>query len=149
MTREDGMRLAIAEAEQAFREDEVPVGAVVVCDGEVIARAHNRSAALSDSTAHAELLAMQAAARLRGGRLTGCTLYVTMEPCAMCAGAAVNLKLSELVFGAFDARAGCAGSVADITDHWFLHSVHTWGGVLEAECAKLLSDFFQAKRCNS
>lgn len=148
MTHEEGMRLALEEAWQAFVEDEVPVGAVVVCGREVLARAHNRSVALSDGTAHAEFLAMQEAARRRGGRLTGCTLYVTLEPCAMCAGAAVNLKLSELVFGAFDARAGCAGSVADLTDHWFLHSVRTWGGVLEAECAKLLSDFFRAKRCN-
>lgn len=148
MTHEEGIRLALAEAQLALGEDEVPVGAVIVADGAVIARAHNRTVALSDGTAHAELLAMQQAARLRGGRLNGCTLYVTLEPCAMCAGAAVNLHLTELVFGAFDARAGCAGSVADITDHWFLHSIRTWGGILEEDCAKLLSDFFRTKRCN-
>ena len=148
MTHEEGMRLALIEAHQAAMEDEVPVGAVVVCGETVLARAHNRTVALADFTAHAELLAMQAAARQRGGRLTGCTLYVTLEPCAMCAGAAVNLRLDELVFGAFDARAGCAGSVVDLTDHCLLHSVRTWGGVLEADCAKLLADFFRAKRCN-
>ena len=148
MTHEAGMRLALEEARQALLEDEVPVGAVVVCGETVLARAHNRTVARADLTAHAELLAMQEAARRRGGRLTGCTLYVTLEPCAMCAGAAVNLRLDELVFGAFDARAGCAGSVVDLTDHCLLHSVRTWGGVQEADCAKLLADFFRAKRCN-
>ena len=122
------------------------MGAVVVCGGAVLARAHNRTVALSDGTAHAELLAMQAAARRRGGRLSGCTLYVTLEPCAMCAGAAVNLRLEELVFGAFDPRAGCCGSLLDLTDRCLLHSVRTWGGVLEDECAALLSEFFRAKR---
>ena len=148
MTHEEGMRLALAEARLAAQADEVPVGAVVVCDGAVLARAHNRCIALRDGTAHAELLAMQAAARHRGGRLTGCTLYVTLEPCAMCAGAAVNLRLEELVFGAFDPRAGCCGSLVDLTDRCLLHSVRTWGGILEDECAMLLSDFFRAKRCN-
>lgn len=148
MTHEEGMRLALAEARLAAQADEVPVGAVVVCDGAVLARAHNRCVALRDGTAHAELLAMQAAARQRGDRLTGCTLYVTLEPCAMCAGAAVNLRLEELVFGAFDPRAGCCGSLVDLTDRCLLHSVRTWGGILEDDCAALLSDFFRAKRCN-
>lgn len=148
MTHEEGMRLALAEARLAAQADEVPVGAVVVCDGAVLARAHNRCVAQRDGTAHAELLAMQAAARQRGGRLTGCTLYVTLEPCAMCAGAAVNLRLEELVFGAFDPRAGCCGSLVDLTDRCLLHSVRTWGGILEDDCAALLSDFFRAKRCN-
>ena len=148
MTHEEGMRLALAEARLAAQADEVPVGAVVVCDGAVLARAHNRCVALRDGTAHAELLAMQAVARQRGGRLTGCTLYVTLEPCAMCAGAAVNLRLEELVFGAFDPRAGCCGSLVDLTDRCLLHSVRTWGGILEDDCAMLLSDFFRAKRCN-
>lgn len=142
------MRLALAEAQQAAAEGEVPVGAVVVHCGRVIAVEHNRSEQRRDLTAHAELLAMQHAARQLGGRLAGCTLYVTLEPCAMCAGAAVNLRLSELVYGAYDENAGCCGSVADLTDHWFLHSIRTVGGILEAECAKLLSDFFSTKRCN-
>ena len=142
------MRLALAEAQQAAAEGEVPVGAVVVHCGRVIAAEHNRSEQRRDLTAHAELLAMQHAARQLGGRLAGCTLYVTLEPCAMCAGAAVNLRLSELVYGAYDENAGCCGSVADLTAHWFLHSLRTGGGILEAECAKLLSDFFSTKRCN-
>lgn len=142
------MRLALAEAQQAAAEGEVPVGAVVVHCGRVIAAEHNRSEQRRDLTAHAELLAMQHAARQLDGRLAGCTLYVTLEPCAMCAGAAVNLRLSELVYGAYDENAGCCGSVADLTDHWFLHSIRTVGGILEAECAKLLSDFFSTKRCN-
>ena len=142
------MRLALAEAQQAAAEGEVPVGAVVVHCGRVIAAEHNRSEQRRDLTAHAELLAMQHAARQLGGRLAGCTLYVTLEPCPMCAGAAVNLRLSELVYGAYDENAGCCGSVADLTDHWFLHSIRTVGGILEAECAKLLSDFFSTKRCN-
>ena len=145
---EEGMRLALLEAETAAGEGEVPVGAVVMCGGVVIAREHNRSVQRQDMTAHAELLAMQTAAKLRGGRLSDCTLFVTLEPCAMCAGAAVNLRLSTLVYGVYDSRAGCCGSVADLTDHWFLHSVKTVGGILEEECAKLLSDFFAGKRCN-
>ena len=146
---ERGIRLALEQAKLAAAEGEVPVGAVVMLGDEVLASDHNRSEQNGDMSAHAELLAMQAAARKRGGRLTGCTLYVTLEPCAMCAGAAVNLRLSELVFGAYDENAGCCGSVADITDHWFLHSIRTIGGILPEECAKVLSDFFSARRCNS
>lgn len=138
------MRLALAEARQAFAESETPVGALLVShEGETLARAHNRCIQLRDPTAHAELLCIQAVAAMLGGRLTGCTLYVTMEPCAMCAGAAINAKLTRLVFGAFDRRAGCCGSVLDFTDRCFLHSVEVWGGILERECSQLLSDFFK------
>lgn len=146
MTREEGMLLALEEAKKAFAENEVPVGAVVVKDGTVIAAAHNRCVAQNDYTAHAELEAMRMAAGKLGGRLRGCTLYVTLEPCAMCAGAMVNLQLDTLVFGAFDARAGCCGSVLDLTNRCFLWSVTVWGGILEEPCAKLLGDFFQTKR---
>ena len=146
MTREEGMRLALAEAEKGFAENEVPVGAVVVKGNRVIAKAHNRCVAENDYTAHAELVAMREAAKLLGGRLRGCTLYVTLEPCAMCAGAAVNLQLDTLVFGAFDEKAGCCGSVLDLTHKCFLWSVTVWGGIMEQPCAKLLGDFFQAKR---
>ena len=139
------MRLAISEAEQAFREDEVPVGAVVIKDGEILSSAHNRCLQKGDMAAHAELLAMQEAALKLGGRLEGCTLFVTLEPCAMCAGAAVNYRLSELVFGAYDEKAGCCGSLADLTDHWFLHSVRSIGGIMEKECSALLTSFFAAK----
>ena len=139
------MQEALKEAQQAISEDEVPVGAVIVKDGAVVARAHNLSRQKADPTCHAELLALQnAQAALRS--LSGCTLYVTMEPCAMCAGAMVLMKLPRLVFGAFDESCGCTGSRIDLTDHWFYHSVETWGGVLAAECAALLTEFFQRKR---
>lgn len=139
------MREALTEAKAALGEDEVPVGAVVVRDDAVIARAHNLSRQRNDPTRHAELLALQEAQR-KLGSLSGCTLYVTMEPCAMCAGAMVLLKLPRLVFGAFDESCGCTGSRVDLTDHWFYHSVETWGGVLERECAEVLTEFFQRKR---
>lgn len=143
---EDNMRVALEEARLAFREGEVPVGAALVKDGEVIARAHNRVEQTGDATAHAELLCLRAAMDRLGPRLTDCTLYVTLEPCAMCAGACVNAKLTRLVYGAFDEAAGCCGSKMDLTDHCFLHSVETWGGILEPECKALLTDFFQALR---
>ena len=139
------MMEAIREAQAALREDEVPVGAVVVKDDKIVARAHNLSQQKTDPTQHAELLALQQAQKVLGS-LDRCTLYVTMEPCAMCAGAMVLLKLPRLVFGAFDASCGCTGSRVDLTDHWFYHSVETWGGVLEKDCAALLSEFFQRKR---
>lgn len=140
------MRLALEEATLAFEAGEVPVGAVLVRNGEVVARAHNLVEALHDATAHAELLCLREAMGKLGARLTDCTLYVTLEPCAMCAGACVNAKLGRLVFGAFDEVAGCCGSKIDLTDKCFLHSVETWGGILEEDCKTLLSSFFQALR---
>ena len=139
------MREALKEAWAALLEDEVPVGAVIVRDGSIVARAHNLSLQSSDPTQHAEVLALRLAQQELGS-LAGCTLYVTMEPCAMCAGAMVLMKLPRLVFGAFDPSCGCTGSKVDLTDHWFYHSVETWGGVLEQDCAALLTDFFQRKR---
>ena len=140
------MRLALEEARLAFDAGEVPVGAVLVCGGEVVARAHNRVEADKDATAHAELLCMREGMAKRGPRLGDCTLYVTLEPCAMCAGACINAKLGRVVFGAFDEVAGCCGSKMDLTDHCFLHSVEVWSGILEKECKTLLSNFFQALR---
>ena len=142
---EQYMRLAIEEATLALSEDEVPVGAVVVKDGAVISSAHNRCRALRDMSAHAEFLAMKEAAELLGGRLTGCILFVTLEPCAMCAGAALNFRLPDLVYGAYDPESGCCGSVADITDHWFPLSLRSIGGILEKECSDLLTSFFKTK----
>ena len=139
------MQEALKEARAAMAEDEVPVGAVVVKDGGIVARAHNLSRQQNDPTLHAEVLALREAQQQLGS-LAGCTLYVTMEPCAMCAGAMVLLKLPRLVFGAFDESCGCTGSRVDLTDHWFYHSVETWGGVLEGDCAALLTEFFQRKR---
>ncbi len=140
------MRMALALAAQD--ETETPVGAVLVRNGEVIASAHNERETQNDPFAHAEMLCMRRGAMALGTRrLTGCTLYVTLEPCPMCAGAMVMAALSECVFGAFDARQGCAGSVYDIPqDPAFTHRVRCVGGVLEEECARLLRDFFAKKR---
>lgn len=140
------MEYALEEARLAFSEGEVPVGAVLVKDGEIVARAHNECEKTGDATAHAEMLCLRRAMQVLGLRLTNCTLYVTLEPCAMCAGACVNAKLTRLVFGAFDDAAGCCGTKMDLTDHCFLHSVETWGGIREDECKALLSSFFQKLR---
>lgn len=143
---EQWMRIALDEARLAASEQEVPVGAALVRGGALLARAHNLCRQQNDATAHAELLCLRQALKATHGRLDGCTLYVTLEPCAMCAGACVNAKLPKLVFGAFDAQAGCCGSVLDLCDHTLLWSVEVWGGVLENECAVLLTAFFQERR---
>ena len=141
------MRAALEQARLAQALGEVPVGAVLVQDGAIIARAHNRVESLKDPTAHAEILALREGARVLGTwRLTGCALYVTLEPCAMCAGAAVSARLSRLVFGAHEEKTGCCGSVLDLTDAMFLHTVACCGGLLEEECAALLSAFFARSR---
>ena len=141
----DWMQEALSEAQIAFTQGEVPVGAVIVKDGQAVARAHNQCETLHDPTAHAELLVMREAyAQL--GSLSGCTLYVTLEPCAMCAGAMVHMQLSRLVFGAFDPANGCCGSRLDLTDHWFGHSAETIGGICELDCAALLREFFRNLR---
>lgn len=147
MTDETYMQMAIEEAKLAFELDEVPVGAVLVKDGFVLAKSHNLRETLSDPTAHAEILALrQAAEKQNSWRLSGCTLYVTLEPCAMCAGACVNARIKRIVFGAFDEKAGCCGSVADITDNWFNHSAEAIGGVCEQECMDVLKSYFSNKR---
>ncbi len=145
-TFERFMRAALEEAKLAASEGEVPVGAVLFKDGEIVARAHNKVEQTHDATAHAELLCLRRGMELLGARLIDCTLFVTLEPCAMCAGACVNAKLGRLVYGAFDESAGCCGTRMDLTDHCFLHTVETWGGVLEADCKELLSSFFKELR---
>lgn len=145
-TFERFMRAALEEAKLAASEGEVPVGAVLVKGGEIVARAHNKVEQTRDATAHAELLCLRRGMELLGARLADCTLFVTLEPCAMCAGACVNAKLGRLVYGAFDESAGCCGTRMDLTDHCFLHSFETWGGVLETECKELLSSFFKELR---
>ena len=126
----------------------MPVGAIIVRDGEAIARAGNAMIAASDPTAHAEIVVIQAAAAVTGDpRLTGCTLYVTLEPCAMCAGAMVLARVDRVVFGAWDDKAGMAGSVGDLLRHKQLnHRPEVQGGVCADECGALLTTFFQAKR---
>lgn len=142
----DFMRMALVEAAQSGRD--VPVGAVVVYQGAVIARAHNEREAAGDPLAHAEMLALRRACQALGTRrLKGCALYVTLEPCPMCAGALVMAGLDLCVFGAYDARQGCCGSVYDLPhDPAFFHRVPCLGGVLEDECAALLRDFFAGAR---
>ncbi len=142
------MVLALREARRAAEAGEVPVGAVVVFEGRVVARAHNQVELLKDGTAHAEMIALtQAAAAVGDWRLTGVGLYVTKEPCPMCAGAMVNCRLSRLVFGCPDPRAGAAGSVLTLTDFpGLLHRVQVRGGVLAEPCAALLRDFFRDRR---
>jgi tRNA(adenine34) deaminase len=142
------MRVALDAAREAALAGEVPVGAVVVGDGEAIAVAANRTLRDQDATAHAETLALRAACAARGSwRLGGCTLYVTLEPCAMCAGALVLARVDRVVFGAWDAKAGMAGSVEDLLRHRRLnHRPEVTAGVLAPECGELLSEFFRARR---
>ena len=144
-------RLAIAEAVKASAEDEVPVGAVVVKDGVVIARAHNKKESNGCAVDHAEILAIRKATRKVGNWwLEGCTLYVTLEPCAMCAGAIVNSRLDRVVYGASDPRYGFLGSLVTLDEAYPLnHSFIKKGGVLGEECGQLLTSFFAAKRAKS
>jgi len=145
---EELMRLALQEAELALEHDDVPIGAVVVRDGEVIGAGHNERELRQDPTAHAEVLALRAAARAAGSwRVLESTLYVTLEPCAMCAGAIVLARVPRVVFGCADPKAGAAGSVLDVLAEPRLnHRPLVEGGVLEAECAALLRGFFAARR---
>ncbi len=144
------MRLALDEARAAFDEQEVPVGAVVVCRSRVIAAAHNQRETLRDPTAHAEMIAItQAAETLGSWRLDDCTLYVTLEPCPMCAGAIVQARVPRVVFGAADPKAGGCVSLYSITSDCRLnHRSELVRGVLEPECADILKEFFAAKRRN-
>lgn len=145
MSDREWMLKALGEAEAAYSENEVPVGAVVVKDDRIVASAHNLCTAKNDPTLHAEMIACRDAFQ-KLGSLEGCTLYVTLEPCAMCAGAMLHMRLPRLVFGAFDQTCGCCGSRIDLGDHWFDHSIETIGGILEDESAALLQKFFQRLR---
>ena len=145
---EKWMAAALAQARLAERSGDVPVGALVVKGGVLLAHAENRTVRHQDPTAHAELLAIrEAAAALDSWRLEGCTLYVTLEPCAMCAGAIVLARLDRVVFGAWDDKAGMVGSVGDIVRHPKLnHRAEVTAGVLAEECGEMLKAFFQARR---
>ena len=145
---EQYMTEALKEAQKAFDIDEVPVGAVVVHNGRVIARAHNQIKLLKDPTAHAEMIAItQAAAHLKNERLLDCTMYATIEPCPMCAGAMVLGRIKRLVYGAKDPKAGACGSIINITNNNNLnHRIMLLNGVLEQESSLLLKEFFKKKR---
>jgi tRNA(adenine34) deaminase len=148
MTDRDFMAIALEEARMARAEGEVPVGAVAVAQGKVLGRGHNCPIALSDPTAHAEIVAIRAAASaLSAYRLTEVTLYVTIEPCVMCVGAIVGARIARVVYGARDEKAGALGSVYDIgRDGRLNHRIEAVAGVMEPECGELLREFFRARR---
>ena len=149
MTDEELMRAALDEAREAAALGEVPVGAVVAKDGEIIARAHNLRESGKNATYHAELMAIDAACKKLGGwRLWECTLYVTLEPCPMCAGAILNARIPRVVFGAADSKAGACGGVIDLMRLPNYPKPNVTGGVLEAECTAALQDFFCWLRAN-
>ena len=142
------MQRALVEARKAFEQQEVPVGAVVILEGKIIGRGRNSRESINDPTAHAEMLALTAAANHLGDwRLPASVMYVTKEPCAMCAGALVNARVTRLVFGAWDEQAGCCGSLYQLCrDPRFNHQVEVQGGVLEEESQQLLKEFFAKSR---
>ena len=148
MTDADGMREALVLAAQAEAAGEVPVGALVVQGGVIVGRGFNRPISAHDPTAHAEVVAMRdAAARLGNYRLTGCDLYVTLEPCIMCAGAMMHARIARVVFGARDPKTGACGSVLDLfADGRVNHHASVFGGVLAEECGAMLSRFFASRR---
>jgi tRNA(adenine34) deaminase len=144
----DWMQLALEEAVAAAATGEVPVGALIVSNGEIVGRGNNRNLRENDPTAHAEIVALRdAAARIGNHRLLGCTLYSTIEPCAMCAGAMVHARIARLVYGSHDPKAGAAGSVLEVINYPRLnHKIEVTSGLLEEQCSELLRKFFQERR---
>lgn len=142
------MQEALLEAKKAYSTYEVPVGAIIVHKGKIIGRGHNQRERLKDPTAHAEILAIkEASGYLQSWRLTDCTMYVTLEPCAMCAGAIVNARIDRLVIGTKDLKRGCCGTVEDLTNHpKFNHKVEVEFDILEDECSNIISSFFKELR---
>ncbi len=141
------MQEALHLAERAAKRDEVPVGAVIVQNGKIIAKGYNLRETKRSPLAHAEIVAITKAAKKLGGwRLSGCTLYVTLEPCPMCAGAIVNARIDEVVFGAYDPKAGALGSLYNLAEGRLNHTPRVTGGVLEAQCAAVLRQYFADKR---
>ena len=141
------MRQALYEAEKALGADEVPVGAILVKENKIIQRAYNQTILKNDPTAHAEVLAIRAACHIvNNHRLPDCDLYVTLEPCAMCLGALIQARIKRLIFGAYDPKAGAVKSIMRFPFEKTNHRLKIKGGILEAECGKILKDFFKAKR---
>ena len=143
------MAQALTQAQKAIQQGEVPVGAVIVFEGKIIASAHNTREAQADATAHAEILAIKQACNALGNwRLSDCELYVTLEPCPMCAGAIINARIKRVIFGAKDPNMGCCGSVCNLFAMDFANHPKITGGILEEECKTLLQAFFKEKRNN-
>lgn len=142
------MKIALAEAKKAFEKEEVPVGAVIVQNGKVVAKAHNLKETKNDTICHAEILAIQKASKkLKKWRLTDCEMYVTLEPCSMCAGALINCRLKKLYIGTMDTKTGACGSVLNLLeDYKFNHEVKVETGILQEDCEKILKDFFKFLR---
>lgn len=142
------MRKALEEAQKAFEKDEVPVGAVIVRDGDIIASAHNCRELSKDASAHAEMLAIREACEALGSwRLLDCDMYVTLEPCPMCSGAILQARVKKLYIGAMDPKGGAAGSILNLfEDYHFNHETEVVKGILQAECSQILKDFFKRKR---
>ena len=142
------MKLALLQAQKAYEKDEIPVGAIVVKEGKVIGRGYNQREMLNDPTAHAEIIAITAAANtIEDWRLNDCMLYVTKEPCAKCAGAIINSRLKMVVFGCYDKEMGCCGSLYQLCgDSQLRNSTAVKGGIMEQECLSIIHDFFQIQR---
>ncbi|MGA2667507.1 MAG: tRNA adenosine(34) deaminase TadA [Ignavibacteria bacterium] len=142
------MQYALKEAEKAFKKEEIPVGAVIVFESRIIGKGHNQVETLKDPTAHAEIIAITSAATyLSSKALLGCSMYVTLEPCSMCAGAIVLAKIENLFFGAFDNKSGACGSVMNITNNKSLnHKLNVTGGILDDKCSEILNSFFEVRR---
>ncbi len=142
------MQYAYREAEKAYEKGEIPIGAVIVFDSMIIGKGHNQVQTLKDPTAHAEIIAITSAAEYLSSKvLLGCTMYVTLEPCSMCAGAVVLSKMDALYFGAYDNKSGACGSVLNITNNKSLnHQLNVTGGIMDAKCGELIRSFFDVKR---
>ena len=148
--KEKIMKEALKEAQKAYKKLEVPVGAVIVKDGKIIARGYNQKESQTDTTKHAEIIAIQKASKkLKAWRLLNCEMYVTLEPCSMCAGAIINSRIKKVYIGAEDKKTGAVGSVLNLFDDYkFNHTVESEKGILQEECEKILKDFFKELRKN-
>jgi len=142
------MKVAFREAEKAFEQDEVPIGAVVVQNGQIIGRGYNQCESLIDPTAHAEIIAITSAANtIKDWRLKDCQLYVTKEPCPMCAGALINARINMVIFGMYDEKEGCCGSLYQLCrDNRFKHQLTVKGGIMEDACTLMIQEFFKKQR---